>query len=159
MFTITKLLSWSTRTMWWTSDNSIVRPILTGCPTSWMCSPGPCLSSEKKVWHSFVWVTFTLILVTNKPGPAQIGASLKFLEYAKYNLFKLLSLSQYFRKIPQRIRIRLGNHIFPNWKTFFFGSLCLNYLFSSRKPLWKREGRVPFDQMKVSEKTHNAKNA
>ena len=42
---------------------------------------------------------------------AQVGAPLKFY----YKVFILLSFSQC-QKIPQRIRIGLGNHIFTNWK-------------------------------------------
>ena len=49
----------------------------------------------------------------NKPGPAHVGTPLKFLKYAEHTIFKLLPISQC-RKIPQGIRIRLGNQFFPN---------------------------------------------
>ena len=99
---------------------------------------------------------------------AEDGAPLKFLEYAK-DISKLLSLSQC-RKIPQRIRIRLGNRILPNWKQknrfsendFLEKSsvpkkelLARNTTFSQDKVRYE-SGRVPFDQVKVSEKTHRA---
>ena len=47
----------------------------------------------------------------NKPGPTQIGAPLKFPEYAKETIFKLQLISQ-----CQNIRMRLENHFFPDWK-------------------------------------------
>ena len=44
-----------------------------------------------------------------KPGSAQVGAPLKFLEYAKDTVFKLLSLSQC-REIPKKdTQIFFGN--------------------------------------------------
>lgn len=47
---------WSTRTTWWTSDSSTARLTLTGCPTSWTFSPGPCRSSGRKVSaHRDIW--------------------------------------------------------------------------------------------------------
>ena len=65
------------------------------------------------------------------------------------------------QKIPQRIRIRLGNHIFFNWKQ----KSILQKTHSAKKELLAQKisfpqaeirsesRKVPFDQMKVSEKT------
>ena len=50
---------WSTRTMWWTFGSLIAPRTLTGCPTSWTCSHGRFLLSERKVQHSFFY-TFTV---------------------------------------------------------------------------------------------------
>ena len=57
----------------------------------------------------------------NKPGTAQVGSPLKFrkrnvLKDAKDNIVKDLLISQC-RKIPQKIHIRLWNHIFPQLET------------------------------------------
>ena len=67
-----------------------------------------------------------------KPGSAQVSAPLKFqktefLKYAKDTIAKISSISQC-RKISERIRIRLANHIFPNWKQ---NILFLKYFFST----------------------------
>ena len=71
------------------------------------------------------------------------------------NVYHFLSAEKY----PQRIRIRLRNHVFPNWKQkihfrFFFGSLIVpkknfqpkNYL--SQAEIRYERGRVLFDQKK-----------
>lgn len=43
-----QLLYWNTKTTSWISDSSTAHPIHTGCPTSWMSSPGLCRLLEKK---------------------------------------------------------------------------------------------------------------
>ena len=50
-------------------------------------------------------------VLLEQAGPAQVGALLKFLEYAKNTVFEI-SLSQS-RKIPQRMSIRLANNTQP----------------------------------------------
>lgn len=42
-------LYWNMKIMSWTSDSSTAHPIPTGCPTSWMSSPGLCHLLERKV--------------------------------------------------------------------------------------------------------------
>ena len=84
--------------------------------------------------------------------------------------FKLVSFSQY-RKLPQRIRIRLGNYISLSWKQKSNFRNKIDFLEKSqyRKELLARTttsaraeisyagNRVPFEHMKVSGKTHRAK--
>ena len=49
----------------------------------------------------------------NKPGPAQVGAPLKFPKHAKDPRLNLLPFSHSL-KLPQEMRLRLRNHFFPN---------------------------------------------
>ena len=71
----------SMRTTWWTSVSSTAPLIPTGCRTSWMCSPGRCLLSAKRVWHAPVrrhtsrvfprfrcWINLSAGLVLGLPG-------------------------------------------------------------------------------------------
>ena len=72
-------------------------------------------------------------------------------------------------KKPERIRIRLGNHIFPNWKQKIHFSKKKSFFFQKSLKVPEKElsagktifsqpeiryeiGTVNFDQMKVSEK-------
>ena len=56
------------------------------------------------------------MILKEQAGTGPRRGPLKFLEYARDIVFKLLSLSQC-RKYPQRIRIRLGNTLSPTGNT------------------------------------------
>ena len=58
-----------------------------------------------------VWQT---VKKTNKPDGPKSTPSSSFLDMQRTLLLNVYHFSV--PKIPQRIRIRLGNHVFPNWK-------------------------------------------
>ena len=110
---------------------------------------------------------FGHICKTNKPGPSQVGAPIKFLEYAKDTVFKLSSLPQC-RKITQKDTHKIRKPLFLQLET---QKPILQKIGFSRKSLTvpKKElsaqpstfsqaeisypsARVSFNQMNVSKK-------